>query len=89
MRVDVNDFVGEFFATNYLTPTWRRIPMFGSISINASVEWLGVPNFLRNDGPPWNLSLLIPNSNWGDRGSSTSHNLVSGSRGYSEGFSIN
>ena len=51
-RVDVDPFVGECFANDYLTPTWRRIPMFVRNSINGSVDRLGVPNFLRNDGPP-------------------------------------
>ena len=27
--------------------------MFGVNYINGSVQWLGVPDFLRNDGPPW------------------------------------
>ena len=67
-RVDVGDFVGECY---YLTPTWRRIPMFVRNYINGSVEWLGVPNFLRNDDPPCTLNLLAPYANWGGRGSST------------------
>ena len=33
--------------------------------MNGSVEWLGVPNFLRNDGPPWTLNLLAYYDNWG------------------------
>ena len=28
-RVDVKTFVGNYFATYYITPTWRRVPMFG------------------------------------------------------------
>ena len=89
VRTDVGAFVGECFATNYLTPTWRRIPMFVRNSINGSVKWLGVPNFLRNYGPPWALNLLAPYSNWGKKGSITSLNLGSGSRGYSDSVSIN
>ena len=77
-RVDVRAFVGECFATKYFTPTWCRIPMLGRKTINVSVKWIGVPNFLRTDGPPWTLNLLSPYSNWVDRGSSTSPNLVSG-----------
>ena len=50
-RIDVSAFVSEKFATNYITPTWRRVPMFGRKSINGSVEWLDVPSFLQNDGP--------------------------------------
>ena len=30
--------------------TWNRIPMFGRNYINGSVEWIVVPNFLRDDG---------------------------------------
>ena len=33
--------------------------------INGSVEWIGVPDFLRNDGLPWTLNLLAPYDNWG------------------------
>ena len=87
--VDVGAFVGECFATDCLTPTWRSIPMFGRNYINGSVEWLGIPNFLRNDGPLWNLNLLAPYANWGYKGSSTILNLVSGYGGYSYGVSIN
>ena len=63
--------------------------MFGRISINGSIEWLGVPNFLRNDGPPRKLNILAPYANWGDKGYNTSPNLVSGSRENSDGVSIN
>ena len=62
-RVDVGTFVGEFFATNYLTPTWCRIPIFLRNSINGIVGWIGVPNFLRNDGPPWTLNIMAPYAN--------------------------
>ena len=34
--------------------------MFGWKSINGSVEWLGNPSNLRNDGPPWTLNPLAP-----------------------------
>ena len=88
-HVDVRAFVGECFATDYITPTWRRIPMFGRNSINGSVKWLGVPNILRNDGPPWNLNILAPYANWGGRGFSTSPNLGSFYGGYFDGVSIN
>ena len=49
-------FVGEF-ATDYINPSWRRVSMFGINSINRSVKWLGVPDFLRTDGPPLRLSI--------------------------------
>ena len=63
--------------------------MFGRNSINGSVEWLGVRNLLRIDGPPWNLNILTPCANWGDRGSSISPNLGIGSGGCFCGVSIN
>ena len=37
-RIDVGPFIGEYVATNYLTPTWRRVPMFVWKYINGSVE---------------------------------------------------
>ena len=60
LQVDVGaGSVGEF-ATNYLTPSWRRRTMFGVNSINESVQWLGVPAPLRTDGPPWTDNILAP-----------------------------
>ena len=88
-RVDVGVFVGDYFATNYITPTWRRVPMFGQKPINGIVEWLGVPSLLRNDGPSWTLNLLSPYADLGGRGSSTSKNLSSVSGGYSDSVFIN
>ena len=87
--IEIDAFLGECFATENLTPTWCRLPMFGKISINGSVKWLVVPNFLRNDGPPWTLNLLAPYSYWWERGSSTIPNLGSGSGGHPNGVSIN
>ena len=62
--------------------------MFGRISINRSVEWLDVPDFLRNDGPPWNLNLLAPYDNWGDIGYSTIPDWGSGYGGHPNSVSI-
>ena len=62
--------------------------MFGRNYINGSVKWIGVPNFLRNDWPPWTLNLLEFYANGGGRGSSNSPNLGSGSGGYSDGVYI-
>ena len=87
-RVDVSAFVGECFAINYLTPTWCRIPMFGRNYINGSVEWIGFPNLLRNDGPPWNLNILAPYAKLGDIDSSTSTHWGSGSEGNCDSVSI-
>ena len=57
-RVDVGSrFVGEF-ATNFLTPSWRSIPMFRVNPINESVQWLGVPDTTRTDVLPWTDNIL-------------------------------
>ena len=64
-RIDVGAFIGECFASNFLTPSWRRIPRFGSNYINESAKWLGITNFLRNDGTRWTLNFLAPYANWG------------------------
>ena len=63
--------------------------MFGRNYINGSVKCLGVPKFLRNDGPPWNLNLLDPYDNWVGRGSSTSPNLGSVYGGYLDVVYVN
>ena len=56
-------FINEF-ATGYLTPSWRKIPMFGVNIINGSVQWLGIPDLLRTDGPPWTSNILAPHPSW-------------------------
>ena len=61
----------------------------GKKSINESFEWMGVPNFLRDDGPLWTANILAPYVNCGRGGTSTSHNLISGSGGYSSSVHIN
>ena len=61
-QVDVSAGVVGEFASHYLTESGRRIPIFGRISINESVEWLGVPDFHSNNGLSWNSNLLDPHS---------------------------
>ena len=87
-RVDVSAGFFEEFATDYLTKSWCRVHMFGRNFINESVEWLGVPDFHRTDGPAWTANILAHHPSWGDRGSSTNPNWVSKSGGYSGGVSI-
>ena len=70
-QVDVGAGIVREFATNYLTESGRRIPIFGRIYINGSVEWLGVPDFYRSDGPAWTANILDPHSSWGDVGTTT------------------
>ena len=45
--------------------------MFGVNSIVGIVKWLGVPDLLRTDGPPWTDNLLAPSPSWGDGGTNT------------------
>ena len=87
--VDVRAFVVEYFATDYFTPTWHRILMFGQKFIIGILEWLRVPNFLRNDGPPWNFNLLSTYADWGERRSSTSMKMGIGYEGYYNSVYIN
>ena len=44
--LDVVAFVGDYFSTFYITPTWSRVPMFGRKLSNGSVEWIVFPSFL-------------------------------------------
>ena len=41
--------MGEF-TTNYLAESGHRIPIIGKISINGSVQFLGIPDFVRDSG---------------------------------------
>ena len=80
-------FVG-YFASNYLTIIWRRVPMFGRNYINGSVEWLGVPDLLRTNGPAWTSNLLDPQTSWGYIWFTTNLNWVSQSGGAYGSFPI-
>ena len=87
-QVDVGtEYFGEF-VTDYVTPSWRRFPMFGRNSINESVEWLGITDFLRTDGPPWTADILALRPSWGDQGSSTNPNWGSQYGGSSDSVSV-
>ena len=48
--------------------------IFGRISINGSVEYLGVPDFQRTGGPDWTANLLAPRYSWVDGGTTTNQN---------------
>ena len=43
---------GAVLQTDYLSENGRRVPMFGRKSINGGIEWMGVPEVFRDDGPP-------------------------------------
>ena len=51
--------------------------MFGKISINGSVEWLGVPDFHRTGGPFWADNILDTSSSLGYGDTTTNMNWVS------------
>ena len=73
-QVDVSAGVFGEFATNYLTESWRRIPIFGRISINGNVEYLGIPDFHRTVDPAWTAYILSPRSSWGEGDTTTNKN---------------
>ena len=64
--VDVGAFSRDCFHTDYFDEHGRRVYIYSRKSINGSVEWLGVPRFGCNDGPPWTDHLLCPSPHWGD-----------------------
>ena len=73
-RVNIGSgFVGEF-ATNNLTEDGRSIPITSRKSINGIVEWLGVPDPLRTDAPPWTDNILVPSPDWGAGGTAKNPN---------------
>ena len=51
--------------------------MFGVNSIYGSVQWLGVPDFLKTNGPAWTDNILAPNPSWGDGDTTTNPNCGS------------
>ena len=63
--------------------------MFERKSINGSFKWIGIPDFLRENGPPWTSNLLDPYADWGRGVRSNSQNLTSGFGGYSDSVHIN
>ena len=58
--------VGEF-TTNCLAGNGHRIPIIGKLSINRSVELLGIPNFVSNSGLSFieNLQASTVPTDWG------------------------
>ena len=48
--------------------------MFEINPINRSVEWLGVPDPLRTDGPPWTDNILAPSPDLGTGGTAINTN---------------
>ena len=62
--------------------------MFGINYINGSFQWLGVPDFLRTDGPARNAIMLAPHPSCGDQGPSTNLNWVSQTGGNFDSVSI-
>ena len=77
VRVDFYAGVVGEFLSDYLTESGCRIPIIRRISINGSVEYLGVPGFHRTGGTFWAANLLAPRSSWGDSGTTTNQNCGS------------
>ena len=50
--------------------------MFGVNSISGSIPWLGVPDQLRTDGPPWTDNILVLSPAWRTGGTATNSNWV-------------
>ena len=76
VQVDVGTGCVVEFATNYLTQSWRRVPMFSVNSINGSVQWLDVLDLLRTDGPLWTGNVLSPIPAWGIGGTAKNPNRL-------------
>ena len=76
--LDVRTFIEEYFGTYYLAENGSSMPTFGRKFINESIQWLRVPRFLRNYGPPWTDNILCPSPCWGVGG--TVENWAWGSR---------
>ena len=73
-QVDVGAGIVGDFATHYLTENGRRVPMFVKKPIKGSFDFLGVPDPLRNNGPPWIDNILVPSPAWGVGGTVTNSN---------------
>ena len=58
----------EKFTTDYLVKNGYRIPIVGELSINGSVQLLGIPDFVRNSELSFFQDLQAPTvtSGWGD-----------------------
>ena len=65
--------VGELLSY-CITESGSRIPLLDIISINGSVEHLGITDFHRTDGPFWAANILAPSYSWGDGGTTTNNN---------------
>ena len=65
-QVDVGAGVVGHFLPNYLTENGCRIPIIGQISINGSVEYLGIPEFHRTGVTMWVYNLLDLHPSWLD-----------------------
>ena len=86
--VDVGAGVVREFASYYLTESGRRIPIFGRISINGSVEYFGISDFYRTGGPFWIDNLLATHYSWGDGGITINHNWGSQPEGPSGNVAV-
>ena len=65
-RIDVNDFSGDCFHTEYATEIGCRVFIYVQKSMNGSIKWIGVPAPFFDTGVAWTGNILVPNSRWVD-----------------------
>ena len=62
--------------------------MFGRNCNNGNVKWLGDPDFLSTDVPPWTANILATHPSWGYQGSIANPNWGSGYGGNYDSISV-
>ena len=77
-RLEVGNGTLGLFTNNYLDENGRRIPVIGQLSINGSVQFLGIPNFFGNSGLLFIENLKSPTvtPGWGHSYTTTKNWLV-------------
>ena len=66
LQIDVGDFSGNCFQTDYTTEIGCTVAIYGWKSINESVECLNVPAPFYGTGVAWIENILVPSPRWGD-----------------------
>ena len=74
-QVDVSAGVVGHLLSDYLTENGRIILILSKISINGSIEYLGIPKLHRTGGTIWDDN-WDPRSSWGEIGTTTNNNWV-------------
>ena len=65
-RIDVGNFSGVCFKTDYSTEVGSRVAIYGQRYINGRFKWLDVPAPFCDAGMAWTDNLLVPEARWGD-----------------------